>query len=243
MSLTVHFLKNRSAKGRYPLNPTPWFRLGEGDFPIPISDHGSGYSILSSYERDSLLISQAHDRSFGILNSPSLQATEERFPFVIFNSIFVIINNPIICNAITLFVCLFVFVSFSSYTGLACFPASDPIPGKSCAITGWGTLKSGGEQPDKLQVAHVPIVRQDDCKKLYKNQIHDSMVCAGYPEGGKDSCQGDSGGPMVCKGTDGRYSVHGVTSWGYGCAEPNKPGVYARVSYLLKWIKDKINSN
>ena len=142
---------------------------------------------------------------------------------------FVIVNNP--------------FVSFLSYVGLACFPTSDPIPGKSCAITGWGTLESGGNQPDKLQVAHVPIIVQDDCKQKYKGQIHDSMVCAGYPEGGKDSCQGDSGGPMVCKGSDGRYSVHGVTSWGYGCAEPNKPGVYARVRFLLKWIKGKINAN
>jgi len=104
-------------------------------------------------------------------------------------------------------------------------------------------LKSGGGQPDKLQVAHVPIIKQDDCKKKYKNKIHDSMVCAGYPEGGKDSCQGDSGGPMVCKGSDGRYSVHGITSWGYGCAAPNQPGVYARVSFLLKWIKGKINAN
>ena len=136
---------------------------------------------------------------------------------------FVIVTNPV--------------VSFLSYVGLACFPTSDPIPGKSCAITGWGTLKSGGKQPDKLQVAHVPIIGQDDCKQKYKGEIHDSMVCAGYPEGGKDSCQGDSGGPMVCKGSDGRYSVHGVTSWGYGCAEPDKPGVYARVRFLLKWIK------
>ena len=95
-----------------------------------------------------------------------------------------------------------------------------------------------------MQVATVPIVSQNACKKAYgAKKTHDSMICAGFPEGGVDSCQGDSGGPMVCKDTSsGRYSLHGVTSWGYGCAAAGKYGVYARVTYLNQWINKQINN-
>ncbi|ESO99089.1 hypothetical protein LOTGIDRAFT_147055 [Lottia gigantea] len=61
-------------------------------------------------------------------------------------------------------------------------------------------------------------------------------MCAGYIEGGIDTCQGDSGGPLVYK-----YTLMGVTSFGNGCAKPNAPGVYARVSSFIEWINEKIN--
>lgn len=88
------------------------------------------------------------------------------------------------------------------------------------------------------------MVRQSICEKAYKKYgIHESMICAGLPEGGVDSCQGDSGGPMVCEDASGLYSLHGVTSWGIGCADKGKYGVYARVNYLLTWINKQISSN
>lgn len=61
------------------------------------------------------------------------------------------------------------------------------------------------------------------------------MICAGFSEGGIDSCQEDPGGPIANKiGKD--FFLIGIASGGYGCAKPNYPNVYARVSSARLWI-------
>lgn len=103
-------------------------------------------------------------------------------------------------------------------------------------VYGWGALTENGSSPKLLQKVQVPIVDRIKCnaKESYDGEIDQTMICAGIPEGGKDSCQGDSGGPLVING-----KLAGIVSWGYGCARPNKYGVYANVFYLTDWIKNE----
>ena len=56
-----------------------------------------------------------------------------------------------------------------------------------------------------------------------------TMLCAGVPQGGRDTCQGDSGGPLVA-GAPGDGVVIGFTSFGGACGQPGAPGAYVRAS-------------
>jgi secreted trypsin-like serine protease len=70
--------------------------------------------------------------------------------------------------------------------------------------------------------------------------IRGSMICAGFPQGGKDSCNGDSGGPMMVL-REGKYTQVGIVSFGIGCAQPNQYGVYARIEFALPWINELVS--
>jgi len=127
--------------------------------------------------------------------------------------------------------------------GPACLPSSPDETGASCSITGWGTLMSAGPNPEVLQQAQVQLLSNAACAQSYaaaNETVTAAMVCASGSSqlGITDTCQGDSGGPLVCQDSSGRYVVRGVTSWGDGCALENFPGVYARVTSALPWIRE-----
>ncbi|MFZ4655793.1 MAG: S1 family serine peptidase [Caldilineaceae bacterium] len=116
--------------------------------------------------------------------------------------------------------------------------------GTVATITGWGHMIPQNPQsaPDTLRFVEVPVVDNAQCQNVYNAfndgwTIRDSMVCAGVPQGGKDSCQGDSGGPMVIPDGNGGYWQNGIVSGGEGCALPGVPGVYTRVAAFVDWIE------
>ncbi len=110
-------------------------------------------------------------------------------------------------------------------------------PGVTASVTGWGTLRSGGSSPTRLQSVSVPIVALSDAERAYGPLTADQLP-AGASSGGRDSCQGDSGGPLVVAGPSGAPRLAGVVSWGEGCGSPGFPGLYARVASFATFIAD-----
>ena len=110
-------------------------------------------------------------------------------------------------------------------------------------ITGWGlTSEGGGGLSRFLRKAQVPFVNDTTCRRAYPTLIANEEICAGFAQGGVDTCQGDSGGPMFRRDANNAWIQVGITSWGEGCARPNKPGVYTEVSTFAAAIKAAADS-
>ena len=97
---------------------------------------------------------------------------------------------------------------------------------------------------DKLQALNLPILANSLCTEEYSKHKYwiefqpDTMICAGYPEGGKDTCEGDGGGPLVCNG-----ELQGIVSWGgITCGAVGEPGVYTRVCKFNDWLEQTMAS-
>ncbi|XP_039579749.1 uncharacterized protein LOC120509327, partial [Passer montanus] len=129
-----------------------------------------------------------------------------------------------------------------------CGPRVRPLPlgvapppaGSACTVMGWGSTSSPQESyPAVPQCLNVTVLGDSACSDAYGAQVTPDMLCAGVPEGGKDSCQGDSGGPLLCGGR-----LQAVVSWGeHPCGQPGRPGVYARVQPHLAWIREVIGDD
>uniref|UniRef100_A0A8C3XQ86 Ovochymase-1 n=1 Tax=Chelydra serpentina TaxID=8475 RepID=A0A8C3XQ86_CHESE len=138
-----------------------------------------------------------------------------------------------------------------------CLPHKDDkfVAGTLCVASGWGRVSEAGELSNVLQEVELPIIDRGTCSDLLKQMnlppVASSMLCAGFPDGGKDACKGDSGGPLVCRRASGIWILAGVTSWGVGCArgwdvleksinERGSPGIFSNVAELMDFITQNV---
>ncbi|SNX64496.1 trypsin [Streptomyces sp. TLI_55] len=109
-------------------------------------------------------------------------------------------------------------------------------PGTEATVYGWGDVTGSGDYAHSLRAARIHVLSDSLCERAYPGTgdsayAADSMLCAGEEQGGRDACQGDSGGPLVAQGR-----LIGLVSWGSGCALPGSPGVYTRVSDVVRTL-------
>ncbi|XP_038046698.1 serine protease 27-like [Patiria miniata] len=131
-------------------------------------------------------------------------------------------------------------------------------------VAGWGTtdpydLDNCRDAPRRtsplLKQLAVTVRTDDECRNSFKDHFECSIVtaykpdiafCAGDPEGNQDACKGDAGGPVMRQMTaaDGnkRWVQIGIVSWGEGCAQEGRYGIYTRLSAYKDWIQDHIGS-
>ncbi|MBG7699167.1 serine protease [Streptomyces sp. MC1] len=117
--------------------------------------------------------------------------------------------------------------------------AGDPAyaPGTQAMVSGWGDTTGGGAYAHRLHAARVRVLPDEMCARAFPGGPDGAyraatMLCAGEAGGGPDACQGDSGGPLVAGGR-----LIGLVSWGSGCGQPGLPGVYTRVSEIVRALR------
>ncbi|EDN67400.1 Trypsin-2 precursor [Beggiatoa sp. PS] len=113
--------------------------------------------------------------------------------------------------------------------------------GIETTVVGWGQTDAyrRDSYADSLRHANVPITSNEVCNNSYDGDVKDSMLCAGFKDGGTDACVGDSGGPLVVESYAGVQQI-GIVSWGEKCALPNYYGVYTRVPSYQTFVTDNV---
>ncbi|XP_026307901.1 chymotrypsin-like elastase family member 2A [Piliocolobus tephrosceles] len=105
-------------------------------------------------------------------------------------------------------------VSLTDKIQLACLPSAGTILTNNypCYVTGWGRLQ----------------------RRISVGSCWNYGTILGYDRKGWLQRTGDSGGPLNCQAADGRWEVHGISS--FTCNYYHKPSVFTRVSNYIDWI-------
>lgn len=146
-------------------------------------------------------------------------------------------------------------VVYTRYVKPICIPASQGNdllrPGTIGVVTGWGQKGKNKKTRTRLRKVSLTILGQATCKRSHpKHLVSNNMFCAGHLNGSRDdACDGDSGGPLAIHSSvaenagDHRWVLAGIVSWGDGCGNVGKYGVYTRVSNFVTWINTALDED
>ncbi|KAH8380358.1 hypothetical protein KR009_010168 [Drosophila setifemur] len=141
-------------------------------------------------------------------------------------------------------------VNASTWIGYSCLPQPFQALPKNveCTVIGWGKRRNRDTAGTSvLHKATMPIIPMNNCRKVYYDYtITKNMFCAGHRKGLIDTCAGDSGGPLLCRDTtkpNHPWTIFGITSFGDGCGQRNKFGIYAKVPNYVDWVWSVVNCN
>uniref|UniRef100_A0A3Q3XDJ6 Peptidase S1 domain-containing protein n=1 Tax=Mola mola TaxID=94237 RepID=A0A3Q3XDJ6_MOLML len=138
-------------------------------------------------------------------------------------------------------------VTFTDYIRPVCLAKSGSTfdAETSCWITGWGDIGNNDlHRPERLSsFVNVTVVSNIECDRVY-GDVTSNHICTSSSRGGTGICVGDGGGPLLKK-TDNKWVQAGVMSFVafQGCALPNIPEGYTRVSNYQSWISSHFSSN
>ena len=128
-------------------------------------------------------------------------------------------------------------------------PNAHAAHGSVCYTAGWGYTSEGGQSTRFLHSINATVYSYDECVNSPDTNfnpidiVEEVEFCAGWTDGTKDACIGDSGGPLICVNDENEPVLYGITSWGIGCASDGFPGVYAKISAIIEWINQTVQSH
>ncbi|KAB0396564.1 hypothetical protein E2I00_005842, partial [Balaenoptera physalus] len=77
-------------------------------------------------------------------------------------------------------------------------PSRCEPPGTTWTVSGWATTTSPvATFPEKLMCTDVDIISSGDCRKVYKDLLGNSMLCAGIPNSSTNACNTMSLSPLA----------------------------------------------
>ncbi|XP_050093400.1 phenoloxidase-activating factor 2-like [Anopheles aquasalis] len=142
-------------------------------------------------------------------------------------------------------------VELSHTIGVACLPDAS-VNSNNFVAVGWGEVPKNADQTELSQTVlkkdNMPFIDGKTCQQKIRSVIspryilHDSLICTECSSPESSSYRSDAGSPYMAgiPGTEERYYVVGLSSWGYTCGRSDMPTVLTNVSYHRQWIDDVV---